>query len=88
MTTKKTASPRPTAETPNHHQHAHHHHAAPEAIRDVPVDEQFNYRSAEKARLLEELRQALIAGAAGDSLNHLKSGQRVTLRDGTTISRS
>jgi hypothetical protein len=80
--TKKT-TPRPTAETPN--QYARHHHATPEAIRDV--DDQFSYRSAERARLLEELRQALIAGAAGDALP-TKSGQKVTLRDGTVISRS
>jgi hypothetical protein len=86
MTTKKTA-PRPeTAETGN--QYARHYHPAPGAIRDVPVDEQFAYRSAEKARLLEELRQALIAGAMGDALTNAKSGTTVTLRDGTKITRS
>jgi hypothetical protein len=82
MTTKK-STPRPAAPPV-----AYHHHAAPGDIRDVPVDEQFNYRSSERARLLEELRQALVAGAMGDALTNAKSGTTVTLRDGTKITRS
>jgi hypothetical protein len=79
--TKKTSTPRPAAPPV-----AYHHHAAPDAIRDVT--DPLSYRSSERERLLAELREALIAGAAGDSLTHIKSGQKVTLRDGTVIERS
>ena len=83
---KKTTTPRPTAETNN--QYAHHYHPAPDAIRDVSVDEQFTLVPAERARLLQELREALIAGAMGDALNHAKPGQKIQLGNGTVISRS
>jgi hypothetical protein len=84
MTTKKqNTTPRPAAPPV-----AYHHHPAPDEIKDVPAADQYTYRSEEKARLLEELRQALISGAAGDSISNMKSGQSVRLRDGTVISRS
>jgi hypothetical protein len=82
MTTKQTTSPRPAAPPV-----AYHHHPAPDDIRDVPFADQYSVVPAERARLLQELREALIAGAAGDSLN-IKSGQKVTLRCGTVIERS
>jgi hypothetical protein len=57
-------------------------------VRDLPFEEQITQSPERRAILLKELQDAIRAGVLGDALTHAKGPTKVTLPNGTIVTRN